>query len=176
MTHPLIPLQEQSVVVLLLEGALISSSLAMDERSGHEDLRGLRRWSVIPYVNGRMKLYCSSLPFLSLPFLFAPEKWRLPEPFIAQGRAVTISPEARQVAPRWLKPYTAARVLMARSRRLTTLKSDQLTFFSLIYTSSGRDIKKRSVDTLPDLVGSLCPAKISASKTWLEKKPVAYQN
>jgi hypothetical protein len=89
----------------------------MDERSGHEDLRGLGRWSVIPYVNGRMKLYCSSLPFLSLPFLFAPEKWRLPEPFIAQGRVVTISPEARQVAPRWLKPYTTARVLMDRSSK-----------------------------------------------------------
>jgi hypothetical protein len=36
------------------------------------------------------------------PFLFstAPEKWRMPEPFIAQGQTVTMSPEARQVTPR----------------------------------------------------------------------------
>jgi hypothetical protein len=51
----------------LLEGALVSWSLAMDERDGHEDLRGSDRRSVIPYVHGRMKLYCSSLPCLSLP-------------------------------------------------------------------------------------------------------------
>jgi hypothetical protein len=50
-------------------------------------------------------------------FSSAPEKWRMPEPFIAQGHAVTMSPEARQVALRWLKPYTAARVLMARSSK-----------------------------------------------------------
>jgi hypothetical protein len=40
----------------------------MDERSGQEDLHGSGRWSVIPYVHGRMKLYCSSLPCLSLHF------------------------------------------------------------------------------------------------------------
>jgi hypothetical protein len=44
-------------------------------------------------------------------FLFAPKKRRLPELFIAQGRAVTMSLEARQVAPRWLKPYTTFRTL-----------------------------------------------------------------
>jgi hypothetical protein len=55
-------------VVLLLEGALISWSLAMDEHSGHEDLRDSSRRSVIPYVHGRMELYCSSLSYLSLPF------------------------------------------------------------------------------------------------------------
>jgi hypothetical protein len=49
-------------VVLLLEEALVSWSLAMDERSGHEDLRGSGRRSVIPYVHGRMESYCSSLP------------------------------------------------------------------------------------------------------------------
>jgi hypothetical protein len=48
-------------------------------------------------------------------FLSALEKWCMLEPFIAQGRAITISPEARQMAPRWLKPYITARVLMARS-------------------------------------------------------------
>jgi hypothetical protein len=104
----------------------------------------LRQWK------NEVVLLKSALP--EPTFFVRPEKWRLPEPFIAQGRTVTISPEARQVAPRWLKLYTAARVLMTRSRRLTSPKSDQLTFFSLIYTSSGRDIKKRSVDTLPDLV------------------------
>jgi hypothetical protein len=31
---------------------------------------------------------------------------------VAQGRAVTMSPDTRQVTPRWLKPYTTARVLM----------------------------------------------------------------
>jgi hypothetical protein len=31
-------------------------------------------------------------------------KWRLPEPFIAQGRAVTMSPEIRQVALGQVKP------------------------------------------------------------------------
>jgi hypothetical protein len=30
-------------MVLLLEGALVSRSLAMDEHGGHEDLRGLGR-------------------------------------------------------------------------------------------------------------------------------------
>jgi hypothetical protein len=44
-------------VVLLLEGALVSWSLAMDERGGHEDLRGSGHWSVIPYVHGRTELY-----------------------------------------------------------------------------------------------------------------------
>jgi hypothetical protein len=48
-------------------------------------------------------------------FLSALEKWRMLEPFIAQGRVITISPEARQMALRWLKPYITARVLMARS-------------------------------------------------------------
>jgi hypothetical protein len=87
-------------VVLLLEGALVSWSLVMDERGGHEDLRGSGRRSVIPYVHWRTELYCSSLPCLSLPFSSAPVKRRLPEPFIAQGRAVTLRPGARHVTPR----------------------------------------------------------------------------
>jgi hypothetical protein len=55
-------------MVLLLEGALVSWPLAMDERGEHEDLRGSGRRSVIPYVYGRTELYCSSVPYLSLPF------------------------------------------------------------------------------------------------------------
>jgi hypothetical protein len=42
-------------------GALVYWSLAMDECSGHEDLRGSGRRSVIPYVHRRTELYCSSL-------------------------------------------------------------------------------------------------------------------
>jgi hypothetical protein len=47
-------LQEQSTVILLLERALISWSLAIDERGGYEDLRGSGRRSVIPYVYERI--------------------------------------------------------------------------------------------------------------------------
>jgi hypothetical protein len=101
-------------VVFLLEGALVSWSLAMDERGGHEDLRGLGRRSVIPYVHGRTELYCSSL-YEPEPFFLTPVKMCLPDPFIAQGRVVTMRPRARQVSPRWLKPYTTSRALMARS-------------------------------------------------------------
>jgi hypothetical protein len=110
-------LQEQSVVVLLLEGALVSWSLAMDERGGHEDLCSLGHWSIMPYIHGRTGVVLLKPALPELAYFSAPEKWRLPEPFIAEGRAVTISPEARQVGPRWLKPYTAARVLMARSSK-----------------------------------------------------------
>jgi hypothetical protein len=66
-------------VVLLLEGALVSWSLAMDECGGHEDLRSSGHWSIIPYVHRRTELYCSSLACLSLiffhlsrPILFRP--------------------------------------------------------------------------------------------------------
>jgi hypothetical protein len=45
----------------LLEGILVSWSLAMNEHSRYEDLRGSNRWSIIPYVHGRTELYCSSL-------------------------------------------------------------------------------------------------------------------
>jgi hypothetical protein len=103
-------LQKQPAVVLLLERALVSWSLAIDERSRHEDLHGLDHRSVIPYVHGRTELYCSSLPYLCEPEPFSfdqptPLKWRMPEPFIAQGRAVTMSFEARQVASGQVKPY-----------------------------------------------------------------------
>jgi hypothetical protein len=59
--HFQVPLQEQPSMVLLLEGALISWSLSIDERGGHEDLRGSSHRSVIPYVHGRTELHCSSL-------------------------------------------------------------------------------------------------------------------
>jgi hypothetical protein len=45
-------------MILLLQGALVSWSLAIDEHSGHEDLRGSGYRSVISYVHGRMELYC----------------------------------------------------------------------------------------------------------------------
>jgi hypothetical protein len=58
-------------VVLLLEMFLVSWSLGIDERGGHEDLRGSGRQSIIPYVHGRMELYCSSLPCLCEPEPFS---------------------------------------------------------------------------------------------------------
>jgi hypothetical protein len=101
MTPTSLLLQEQPDVVLLLEITLISWSLVIDERGGHKDLRGSDRQSVIPYVHGRIKLYCSSLS----------------EPFIAQGRTVTLRPGARQMPPRWLKPYTSYIIIMDRSSK-----------------------------------------------------------
>jgi hypothetical protein len=55
-------------VVLLLERILVSWSLAMDDRSGHQDLCDSGRRSVTPYVHETMALYCSSLalPHVSL--------------------------------------------------------------------------------------------------------------
>jgi hypothetical protein len=102
-------------VVLLLEGVLVSWSLAMDERDGHEDLHGSGRQSVIPYVHGRtgVVLLKSALP---QSFLFlTPVKRCLCGPFIAQGQVVTMRPGSRHVAPRWLKSYTTSKVLMASS-------------------------------------------------------------
>jgi hypothetical protein len=71
-TLPPVPLQEQPAVVFLLGRALVSWSLDIDKRGGHEDLRGSDRWSVIPYVHERTELYCSSLSCLCEPepFLF----------------------------------------------------------------------------------------------------------
>jgi hypothetical protein len=103
----------------LLDGVLVSWSLPMDERGGYEDLRGLNRRSVIPYVHERTKLYYAQafFFFLAVNLFFAPVKRCLSDPFIAQGRVVTMRPGARQVAPRWLKPYTTSRVIMARSSK-----------------------------------------------------------
>jgi hypothetical protein len=61
-------LQEQLAVIFLLEGTLVSWSLAMDERGEHENLRGSGRRSIIPYVHERTELYCSSMSCLSLFF------------------------------------------------------------------------------------------------------------
>jgi hypothetical protein len=38
-------------------------------------------------------------------FSLTPVKWRLPEPFIAQGQTVTMSPKTRQVASGQVKSY-----------------------------------------------------------------------
>jgi hypothetical protein len=104
-------------MVLLLERALVSWSLAMDERGGHKDLRVSDRRSVISYVHGRTELYCSRM-YEHEPFLFFdPVKWRMSEPFIAQGQTITLRPGAQQVVPRWLKRYTTSRVLMTRSSK-----------------------------------------------------------
>jgi hypothetical protein len=113
-TLPPVPLQEHLVVVLLLDEALISWSLAMNECGGYEDLCGSGRRSVITYVHERTELYCSSL-YESEPFFPTSVKRCLPDPFIAQGRVVTMRLGARQVALRWFKPYTSSRALMARS-------------------------------------------------------------
>jgi hypothetical protein len=48
-------------VVLLLEGLRSHEVLVMREYGGHEDLHGSGRRSVIPYVHGRMELYCCIL-------------------------------------------------------------------------------------------------------------------
>jgi hypothetical protein len=44
--------REQPAVVLLLEGLRSHKVLVMRKYGGHEDLRGLGRRSVIPYVHG----------------------------------------------------------------------------------------------------------------------------
>jgi hypothetical protein len=72
MALPPVLLQEQSAVVLLLERALVSWSLGVDEHGGHKDLCGSNHRSVISYVHGKTELYCSILPCLGLPFSSAP--------------------------------------------------------------------------------------------------------
>jgi hypothetical protein len=46
-------------VVLLQERSLASWLLALTEREGRNDLRGLGRLSVILYVQWRAELYCA---------------------------------------------------------------------------------------------------------------------
>jgi hypothetical protein len=58
-TLPPEPLPEQPAVVLLWGRPLAFWLLALGERGGHGDLRGLGRLSVIPYVHGRTELYCA---------------------------------------------------------------------------------------------------------------------
>jgi hypothetical protein len=77
-------------VVLLLERALVSWSLAINEHDGHEDLRGSGRRSVIPYVHGRTKVVLFKSVLSEPAFSSVHVKRRLPEPFIAQDRPVTL--------------------------------------------------------------------------------------
>jgi hypothetical protein len=107
MTLPPVLLHEQPTMVLLLGRALASWLLAIDERGGHKDLCGLDCQSVISYIHRRTRLYCSNLPCLCEPehFFLTPVKWCLSEPFIAQGRTVTMSPEARQMVSGQVNPY-----------------------------------------------------------------------
>jgi hypothetical protein len=49
-------LQKQSAEFFLLEGVLVSWSLTIDERGGHEDLRGSGHRSIIAYVHGRTEV------------------------------------------------------------------------------------------------------------------------
>jgi hypothetical protein len=51
-------------MILLLERDLVFWSSAMDEHGEHKDLHGLGPRSVIPYIYGRIELYC---PRLTLP-------------------------------------------------------------------------------------------------------------
>jgi hypothetical protein len=46
-------------VVLLCGRSLASWLLALGEHGGHDDLRGLGRLSVIPYIHGRTELSCA---------------------------------------------------------------------------------------------------------------------
>jgi hypothetical protein len=46
-------------MVLLWGMPLASWLLALGERSGHDDLRGLDRLSIIPYVHEITELYCA---------------------------------------------------------------------------------------------------------------------
>jgi hypothetical protein len=69
-------------VVLLLEGGLVSWSLAMDEHGGYKYLCGSGRRSVIPYIHGRIELYYSTL-YEHEPFFPTSVKRCLPSPFIA---------------------------------------------------------------------------------------------
>jgi hypothetical protein len=89
----------------------------MNERGGHKDLHGSDCQSVISYVHGRTIIVLLKHALPEPAFLSALVKMRLSEPFIAQSRAVTLRPGVRQVAPRRLKPYTTARVIMARSSK-----------------------------------------------------------
>jgi hypothetical protein len=50
-TLPPVPLQEQPVVVLLLEGLRSYKVLVIRKYGGHKDLRGSDHRSVIPYVH-----------------------------------------------------------------------------------------------------------------------------
>jgi hypothetical protein len=91
-TLPPVLLQKQPIVILLFERDLVSWSLVMDERGRYEDLRGSDRRSVIPYVHGRTIVVLLKPALPESAFLSTLVKRHLPEPFIAQGRTVTLRP------------------------------------------------------------------------------------
>jgi hypothetical protein len=97
----------------------------MDEYGGHGDLRGSDCRSVIPYVHGRTRVVLLKHALPEPVFLSASQKWRLLDLFIAQDQAVIMSPKVRQVTLSWLKPYTTARVLMARSSKWCLARRQQ---------------------------------------------------
>jgi hypothetical protein len=71
----------------------------MDEYSGFEGLCDSDRRSVIPYVHERTGVVLLK-PAMPEPAYLSPTvKMRLPEPFVAQGRAVILRLGVRQVAP-----------------------------------------------------------------------------
>jgi hypothetical protein len=73
------------------------------------------------------------------PFLFpTPVKRCLPGPLIAQGRVVIMRPEARQVAPRWLKFYTASRALGVANDVLHDVAAWSRPISSPCYTKHGQ--------------------------------------
>jgi hypothetical protein len=67
-TLPPVLLYERPAVVLLLEGALVYWSLAIDEHSGLEDLHGSGRRSVIPYVLRRIEFIAQAFLAWAFPF------------------------------------------------------------------------------------------------------------
>jgi hypothetical protein len=103
-------------VAFLLEGALVSWSLAMDERGGHEDLRGSGRRSVIPYVHGRTELYFAQVCMPELAFS-SPLEVAPTRSFYSSRSGSYNETRGPTGGPRWLKPYTAARILMAKSSK-----------------------------------------------------------
>jgi hypothetical protein len=93
--------QEQPAVVLLRGRPLASWLLALGSHSGHSDLCGSGRLSIIPYVHGRTELYCAQACLAwAFSFFLTPWKWRPPEPFIAQGRVVYNEPPRPDRWPR----------------------------------------------------------------------------
>jgi hypothetical protein len=60
------------------------------------------------------------------------------DPFIAQSQVVTMRHRARQVAPRWLKPYTAFRALGVANDACTTSAAWSRSVSSPCYTKHGQ--------------------------------------
>jgi hypothetical protein len=128
MTLPPVLLEEQPVVVLLLEGFdLLVASYWWTQWTWRFMWFGSSERNTLHPRKNWVVLLKPALPepYLFLAYLSTPVKRRLPEPFIAQGQAVTLRPGARQVAPRWLKPYTASSVIMDRSSKWCLARRQQ---------------------------------------------------